>query len=199
MSLALALLLAVAAAPGSATEALQARAAEVRAELPPKGEAITPAVRAKLEKLLTRTVDLRAMAKAALGHNWDKMTESQRKRLIGAFEKRFRSATTGDVEGYRSTEIAYKPEEKAGEDVVKVPTEMTIQGEPTEISYAMRKGSEGWRIEDIVVDGVSTVANYRSSFARIINKDGVEALISKLEKGPQKGGSGGAGGAKASR
>jgi len=185
MSLALVLLLA--AAPGSATEALQARAAEVRAELPPKGQAITPAIRARLEKLMTRTVDLRAMAKAALGQNWDKMTEGQRKRLVGAFEKRFRSATSGDVEAYRSTEITYKPEEKSG-DTVKVPTEMVIQGEPTEIGYAMRKGPDGWRIEDIVVDGVSTVANYRSSFARVINKDGVEALISKLEKGPQKGG-----------
>ncbi|HZZ83779.1 MAG TPA: ABC transporter substrate-binding protein [Anaeromyxobacteraceae bacterium] len=184
-SLALVLLLAV--APGTATEALQARAAEVRAELPPKGEPITPAARAKLEKLLTRTVDLRGMAKAALGSHWDKMTEGQRKRLVGAFEKRFRSATTGDVEGYRSTQISYKPEEKSGE-YVKVPTEMVIQGEPTEISYAMRDGADGWRIEDIVVDGVSTVANYRSSFARVINKDGVEGLISKLEKGPQKGG-----------
>ncbi len=192
-SLALILLLAAApAAPGSATEALQQRAAEVRAELPAKGEPITPPVRAKLEKLLTKTVDLRGMVKAALGPHWDKMTESQRRRMVGAFEKRFRSATTGDVEGYRSTELAYKPEERSGE-FVKVPTEMVIQGEPTEVSYAMRKGPEGWRIEDIIVDGVSTVANYRSSFARVIQKDGVEALIARLEKGPQGGG------AKASR
>ena len=190
MSLALILLLAAApavpAVPGSATEALQQRAAEVRAELPPKGDPITPPVRAKLEKLLTKTVDLRGMVKSALGAHWDKMTESQRRRIVGAFEKRFRSATTGDVEGYRSTDIAYKPEERSGE-FVKVPTEMVIQGEPTEVSYAMRKEPEGWRIEDIVVDGVSTVANYRSSFARVIQKDGVEALIAKLEKGPQKG------------
>ena len=48
----------------------------------------------------------------------------------------------------------------------------------------MRQGKEGWRIVDITVDGVSTVENYRSSFNRVIAKDGVEGLIQRLEKGP---------------
>jgi ABC-type transporter MlaC component len=36
---------------------------------------------------------------------------------------------------------------------------------------------------DVVVDGVSTVENYRSSFNRVISKEGVDGLIKKLEKG----------------
>jgi phospholipid transport system substrate-binding protein len=59
---------------------------------------------------------------------------------------------------------------------------VVVKGEPTEISYTMRHQKDGWRIVDITVDGVSTVANYRSSFARVISKDGVEGLIRKLEK-----------------
>jgi phospholipid transport system substrate-binding protein len=47
----------------------------------------------------------------------------------------------------------------------------------------MKREKDGWHIIDIVVDGVSTVENYRSSFARIISKEGVEGLIKRLERG----------------
>jgi ABC-type transporter MlaC component len=36
---------------------------------------------------------------------------------------------------------------------------------------------------DIVVDEVSTVENYRASFARTIGREGVEGLIRRLERG----------------
>ncbi len=71
----------------------------------------------------------------------------------------------------------------AGDGVVNVPTRVVVKGEPTEITYAMRREKDGWRIVDIVIDGVSTVANYRSSFNRVIAKDGVEGLITRLERG----------------
>ncbi len=168
---------------GAPTEALKARDAEIRAALPPSGREASAAERAKVERIITRTVDLRAMAEAALGERWKKMTEKQRKRLIGAFEKRFRSAGSDQLDSFRDTKIEYQPEEQAG-GAVKVPTRVVVQGEPTQIVYTMRQEKEGWRIVDISVDGVSTVENYRSSFGRVIAKEGVDGLIQRLERGP---------------
>jgi phospholipid transport system substrate-binding protein len=51
----------------------------------------------------------------------------------------------------------------------------------------MKRASQGWRIVDIVVDGVSTVQNYRSSFSRIIQKEGIDGLIKRLERGSAGG------------
>ena len=53
----LTLALAVATA-STATQALKARDAEVRATVPAKGAELTPATRTKLENILTRAVDL---------------------------------------------------------------------------------------------------------------------------------------------
>jgi len=117
-----------------------------------------------------------------MGPRWKEVTESQRKRLIAAFESRFRQTSTGELDPYRSTEITYQPEVEEPNGDVQVPTRVVVKGEPTEITYTMRRQKEGWRIVDITIDGVSTVANYRSSFARVIAKDGVEGLIRKLEK-----------------
>ncbi len=187
MRTALMLLLAVGAASAetatTATEMLRQRDAEIRALLPPPGQKITPEIRSKLERVFASTVDMRAMAQEALGARWKQMSEKQRKRLLAAFEKRFRAIGGGEMGDYRSTKIEYLPEERASEREVKVPTKLTVKGEPTDIDYLVRREPEGWRIVDVVVDGVSTVDNYRASFARVIAKEGVDGLIERLNRG----------------
>ncbi len=183
--LAAVMLAALAAVPGPAetpTEMLKARDAEIRAAVPEGQREITPPIRAKLEKIVTRTIDLKGMAEAALGPRWKEMTAQQRKRLLAAFEKRFR-ATGGSGLGseWRSANIEYRPEQPQSDGVVKVPTTVVLKGEPTEIDYTVRREKEGWRIVDITIDGVSTVENYRASFARVIAKEGVEGLIRRLD------------------
>ncbi len=187
MRTALMLLLAVGAATGEsatpATEMLKQRDAEIRALLPPAGQKITPEIRARLERVFASTVDMRAMAQEALGARWKQMSEKQRKRLLAAFEKRVRAIGGGEMGDYRSTKIEYLAEERVSEREVKVPTKLTVKGEPTDIDYLVRREPEGWRIVDVVVDGVSTVDNYRASFSRVIAKEGVDGLIARLEKG----------------
>jgi len=175
------------AAEQSATEALQARDAEIRAALPPPGAEVSPQVRKRLEAIVTRAVDLRAMVQAAMGKYWATTPEKQRKRLVAAFENRFRSTSGKEFDTYRSTQIEYRPEVAEGGGVVQVPTKVVVKSEPTEIAYRLRQGAGGWRIIDLVVDGVSTVENYRSSFARVIQKEGVEGLIRRLERGSAGG------------
>jgi phospholipid transport system substrate-binding protein len=182
----LVMLLLGAADATTATEALKARDAEVRAALPPKGTELSAAVRQKLENILTRAVDLDSVARSALGKNWDEATPAQRKKFLDAFKQRFRKATADQfTEDYRGTVVKYLPEQPDG-DSVRVPTEVTIKGEPTRIDYVMRRSGSDWRIVDIVVDDVSTVENYRSSFGRIIKKEGMNGLIARLNKGTVK-------------
>jgi phospholipid transport system substrate-binding protein len=170
-------------AHGGATEALKERDAEIRAALPKGGGEPSPSARKNVEAIITKTVDLEAMLQAALGARWKELTDKQRKRLVAAFESRFRQLSGRELDTYRSTQVEYLPEKEGEGVVVTVPTKVVVKGEPTEIAYVMRRGKGGWRIVDIVVDGVSTVENYRSSFNRVIQKEGVDALIRRLEKG----------------
>jgi phospholipid transport system substrate-binding protein len=179
------ILLVALAADGDATAALRARDAEIRAALPPSGGEVTPPTRRRIEAIVDRTVDLRGMVEAAMGKKWREITEAQRRRLVRAFENRFRKASSSELDAYRSTDVEYRPETQAEGGVVKIPTRVVVKGEPTEITYSMRREGGGWRIVDITIDGVSTVANYRSSFARVMSKEGVEGLIRRLEKGSE--------------
>jgi phospholipid transport system substrate-binding protein len=173
------LLLAAAAQAETATEALKARDAEIRAALPPQGTEPTAASRQKLESIVTRAVDLEGMAKSALGKTWVETPPAKQKKFLDAFKGRFRKATGEQLDQYRSTSIKYFPEKKEDDDTL-VPTEVLVKGEPTHVDYRMREEKGAWRIVDIVVDDVSTVENYRSSFNRIIKKEGMDGLIARL-------------------
>jgi len=196
-ALVLTLLLAGTAQAETATEALKARDAEIREALPPQGTEPTPAQRKKLENIVTQAVDLEGMAKAALGKTWEETPPAKRKKFLEAFKSRFRKATGEQLDQYRSTNVKYFPEKKDEEDTM-VPTEVVVKGDPTHIDYRMRRESGAWRIVDIVVDDVSTVENYRSSFNRIIKKEGMDGLIARLNGTGKVVDSGGSGGGKGS-
>ena len=44
----------------------------------------------------------------------------------------------------------------------------------------MEKGSDGWKVYDVTVAGVSLVTNYRGSFSSQIRRGGVDGLIKTL-------------------
>lgn len=177
------------------TDTLKARDAEIRAVLPPAGQQPSDAAKQKIENAVLSAVDIEGMAKDALGKNWVKEPGRKRNDFISAFRNRFKKATSQQLDLYRSAQTQYVGEQKVGDDV-KVATQLVVKGEPTEVDYLMRKESKGWRIVDIVVDGVSTVQNYRSTFNKVIAKEGFDGLISRLKSagGEERGGAGGTGG-----
>lgn len=177
------ILLALLEAGGGATEALRARDAEVRAALPRQGQALTPEARERIEGIFSRAVDVNGMVTSAMGARWKDLSAKQRKRLLSAFQRRLGQAGAGNLEGYRSAKIEYGDEVALPGGGVRVPTRLVVKGEPIEIAYSMRRTGSTWRVVDIVVDGVSTVENYRASFARVMAKEGIEGLIRRFERG----------------
>jgi phospholipid transport system substrate-binding protein len=170
------------AADESATQALKARDAEIRAALPPQGKEVTPETKKKLQAILTKIVDLDAMAKTTLGKHWDTQPADKRKKFVDAFTNAFRNAVGGEIDFYRSSATEFAPERKKADGVVDVPTTLMVKDEPTDIVYTMKKDGAEWRIIDISIDDVSTVETYRASFAKTITKEGIDVLIKKVEK-----------------
>lgn len=178
MRSAAALVLALASA--TATEALRERDAELRAALPPSGLEISDAQRQRIEAIVARIVDTQQMIQSALSAHWPTLTEDQRLRLVVAFDRRFRKLGASELDSMREARIEYLPERSQG-TLVLVPTRVRVREETNEVNYLMREAGSGWRIVDMVVDDVSMVENYRSSFSRIIRREGIESLIHRLE------------------
>ena len=50
------------------------------------------------------------------------------------------------------------------------------------ISYKAILKDEKWLSYDVVVEEVSLISNYRSSYKDIVNKEGIDGLLSKMEQ-----------------
>jgi phospholipid transport system substrate-binding protein len=56
-------------------------------------------------------------------------------------------------------------------------------GEPVPLDYVFTETSSGWRAVDIYLQGtISELAIYRSEFASVLNREGYDGLIRRIEE-----------------
>lgn len=152
--------------------------------------------------LVERTVvphfDFTRMARAAMGRFWRRATPEQQRRIVAEFQEMLVRTYATALLGYSGQDIEYPPVRmpKHAKKAL-VPTRVSAAGgPPIPINYRLRLEKDGqWKVYDVVIDGVSLVTNYRSSFARLIQqgamraKDrahrmqaGIDNLIQSLQK-----------------
>ena len=140
----------------------------------------------KIEKLAEEKVipyfDFARMTQLAVGRNWRDASEAQRKALIDEFRTLLVRTYSTSLSQYRNQTIDVKPARIASADTdVVVKTQINQPGgQPIPIDYSLAKTKDGWKVFDVLIDGVSLVTNYRSSFNTEIQKSGIDGLIKSL-------------------
>ena len=127
--------------------------------------------------------DFERMSMWVLGKNWRVATPDQRARFVDEFRRLLVRTYGTALSSYADEEIVYLPLLGGDrEDRVTVRTEIEQAGSTIPISYSMYKGSDGWKVYDVVISGVSLVTNYRSTFGTIIRDKGMDSLIMQMSK-----------------
>lgn len=137
-----------------------------------------------VEKVILPNFDFRQMTQLAVGKHWNKATSEQQESLVNEFRTmlvRTYSASLSSVADYR---VEFKPLRLApGDTDVVVNTEVSKPGAPPiPIDYRMEKKGDSWKVYDVMVDNVSMVTVYRSSFNSEVRKGGVEGLLAALSR-----------------
>ena len=127
--------------------------------------------------------DFDRVCRLVLGRNWATANKEQQ----AEFQKEFRSLLlrtyASALSKYRNQTIQYLPF-RAQADASRVTVKTKILqpgGQPIAIDYSLEKGASGWKVYDIVIEGVSLVTNYRSQFSNEIRQvGGIDGLIQRL-------------------
>jgi phospholipid transport system substrate-binding protein len=138
--------------------------------------------------------DFARMTMLAVGKNWNRATPAQQQSLAREFRTLLVRTYSASLTAYKNQVIEFKPlNMQPGDTDVKVRTEVKQSGaKPVPIDYSMEKKPDGWKVYDVVVDGVSLVTNYRNSFANEIRQSGVDGLIKTLADKNQRAADGSA-------
>jgi phospholipid transport system substrate-binding protein len=144
------------------------------------------ASRAKLIQLIDAKVlphfNFAAMTALAMGQNWNKANPDQKKRLTEEFRTLLVRTYASALAAYSQQKFDFRPLRAKPTD-----TDVTVQvrvlqpgAQPVPIDYAMEKTSAGWKVYDVMVGGVSLVANYRTEFGNVVRESGIDGLVKNL-------------------
>ena len=57
---------------------------------------------------------------------------------------------------------------------------VTKQGNEVPVDYRLLREMDGWRVYDVIIEGVSLVANYRTQFNKIIQTSSYDDLVKRM-------------------
>jgi phospholipid transport system substrate-binding protein len=129
--------------------------------------------------------DFDKIAPLVLGKRWKTATQDEQERFKREFQILLVRAYARAFVEYNDWTIRYQPLEMAKDASKVIVKTKVLQSsiEPVEISYRMFLSKGEWKVYDIVIDGVSLVTNYRSSFNEEIQRKGsLSAVIDNLAK-----------------
>ncbi len=135
---------------------------------------------------LVRTVlhqlfDFQEMSRRSLGANARKYKDR-----LGEFTPLFvdflEHTYMGTLEKNGDAKTQYGREILDGENV-RINTKVRLKdGNEYSVDYKLYLSPAGWRVYDLIVEGISLVNNYRSQFERVLNKKSFDALLQDLRE-----------------
>ncbi len=152
-----------------------------------KDKEIRSGNRAKLMEVIEAKVlphfNFTAMTALAMGQSWRKATPEQRKRLTEEFKTLLVRTYASALAAYSEQKFDYRPlRAKPTDTDVTVNVRVLQPGaQPVPIDYSMEKTAAGWKVYDVMVGGVSLVANYRTEFNNTVREAGIDGLIKNMQ------------------
>jgi len=134
--------------------------------------------RSQLKSVINDGINFGEMGKYALGRYWEGLSETQRTDFVHVFSEIVRSQSLADLEVYRS-QVSYGDITVDG-NTAHVITTTVYQDIETEVEYILGFTGTEWRVNDIILDEVSTAEGYARSFQSVMRKHGFNRLMDRL-------------------
>lgn len=162
------------------SDKILARTAARRDELRQHPERLS----AVLGDLVNPYFDFRAMTQSAMGKYWPRASASEQNLITQEYTKLLIRTYGAAVLNYSGKPIEFgQPKRSKDGKRVEVPSKVTpASGQPVSIDYRMHQVGDKWMVYDVKIDGISLIANYRTSFASEIRKGGMGGLVAALKE-----------------
>lgn len=138
---------------------------------------------ARLAPVVDKTFDLSFLASRVLRKHWDELNEAQRQSFVSTFRELIidnyvtnfddyngESFVTGEIRdvpgGYKAVHSEMRPQ----------------QGDAVSFDYVLRNTAQGWRIVNVIAEGVSNLAVYATQYDRAYKEQGYDGLLAQVRE-----------------
>jgi phospholipid transport system substrate-binding protein len=138
---------------------------------------------ARLAPVVDRTFDIPRMTRLALGSAWGTLDPAQQRLITSAFAHYVAATYADRFDTYSGEQLQVSGDRPAGADVIVETRIVKSNGEATRLDYLMHQDQGAWRISDVYLDGtISQLAVHRAEFYSILRRDGVDGLVTALNR-----------------
>jgi phospholipid transport system substrate-binding protein len=134
-----------------------------------------------LSTLIRARFDFATMSQYTLGKYWKSASPEEQKNFIKIYSDLLEESYIGRVDAYSNEVVNYEAERIEG-DRAEVAT--SVHGGNTEIpiNYRLTQKNGEWFVYDVLIEEVSMIKNYRSSYGEIIRKEGFAKLLERMDE-----------------
>jgi phospholipid transport system substrate-binding protein len=170
-----------AAAAGSPADPVQSFHAALLASMK-SGKTATCAARIdQLGGAIDKTFDLPFIAQKVLRRRWDGLTDAQRSDFVATFRDLVISTYAENFAEYGGETFTTPVADQGDGPFRSVKTQLKpTQGDAVTFEYQLHNGANGWRIVNIIADGVSDLATRIPQYDRAIQDKGFDGLLKQL-------------------
>ena len=138
--------------------------------------------RAHIRRAARELFDFDEMARRTLTRHWNGRTPEERAEFVQLFTDLLERSYLVRIEQFAGERIVYIGETVDGPYAAVRSRILTRRPTETAVDYRLLLRDGRWRAYDVLVDGVSFVATFRTEFERIIQQSSYAGLIEKLRK-----------------
>ena len=136
---------------------------------------------ARIEPVVRSAFDMQFMTRLAVGPEWERLAEAQRRQVSGAFERYIAAVYAERFDSYSGETLQVTGEHASVGGTIITTEIIKASGEPVRLNYLVRQNGGTWQIADVYLNGtISELATRRSEFSSILRTQGVDGLIAML-------------------
>ena len=134
-----------------------------------------------LTKPISDSHDLTKIARIIVGKEWEKLSEAQQQKLVDAIIRLSISSYAHNFKDYSGESFVFDSEEETTRGGFVVHSHLIIPDDkPVKFDYMLKEKDNSWRIINIIANGVSDLALKRSEYTTILQREGFDSLITKI-------------------
>ncbi len=137
----------------------------------------------KLNDPISNSHDLTKIARIVVGKEGEKLSEEQQQKLVDVFSRLSIASYAHNFKDYSGEAFVFDSEEETARGGVVVHSHLDIPNDkPVKFDYMLKEKGNSWRIINIIANGVSDLALKRSEYTTILQREGFDALITKINE-----------------
>jgi phospholipid transport system substrate-binding protein len=145
--------------------------------------AIDAARSGEVRQIVREMFDFDEISRRALSRHWQTLRREEQAEFVTLFRDLLEHAYLTQIEAAGGEKITFLSEAReAGGSAIVRSKVTTRQGSEIPLDYRMHVRDGSWRIYDVVVQGVSFIASYRTQFDRVIRAESYGSLRERLQK-----------------